>query len=231
LVQNYLERRWTPAGLSGGKFCEIVYTIIDGFGTGSYASKPSKPRDMVQACKALENRTNVTRSFQILIPRLLPALYEVRNNRNVGHVGGDVDSNHMDSAAVLAISGWIMCELVRVLHSMSTSDAQQVVDALAIRRIPLVWDGANGMRRVLDPKVRLEDQVLLLLGEGTEVHVSDLLTWTGAANKAYFKKVLRALAKSRMIELSADGNDAAILPPGSARVESVVQAHQLKFPT
>lgn len=66
------------------------------------------------------------RSFQILIPRLLPALYEIRNNRNVGHVGGDVDPNFMDSTAVLGTANWIMAELVRVFHSVSTPEAQAI---------------------------------------------------------------------------------------------------------
>jgi hypothetical protein len=48
---------------------------------------------------------------------MLPALYEVRNNRNVGHTGGDVDPNHMDSVAVLSKCNWIMGELVRVYHT------------------------------------------------------------------------------------------------------------------
>lgn len=202
IVQNYLERRWTPASLSGGKFCEIVYTIIDGYGTGTYAGSPSKPASMVNACRSLENRTNVPRSFQILIPRLLPALYEVRNNRGVGHVGGDVDPNHMDSAAVLAIANWIMAELVRVLHATTTTEAQHIVDALSTRRIPLVWDGANGVRRVLDPNVPLRDQILLLVGVSPEsTDISALLTWTGSKDRAYFKKLLRTLAKERMVEL------------------------------
>ena len=108
IVQNYLEQRWTPTELSGGKFCEIVYTIIKGFGLGTYDRKPSKPRNFVDACKRLENVTGIPRSFQILIPRMLPSLYEIRNNRNVGHVGGDVDPNQMDSQAVVQITGWIM---------------------------------------------------------------------------------------------------------------------------
>ena len=101
IVQNYMERRWSPSELSGGLFCEIVYTILDGHAKGSYASKPTKPSNFVGACKKLESNTGVPRSFQILIPRLLPALYEIRNNRGVGHVGGDVDPNHMDAQAVL----------------------------------------------------------------------------------------------------------------------------------
>jgi hypothetical protein len=229
IVQSYLERRWTPAGLSGGKFCEIVYTIVDGYGTGTHALKPAKPANMVDACRALEKRAHVPRSFQILIPRLLPALYEVRNNRGAGHVSGEVDSNHMDSAFVLAVTGWIMAELVRVLHATSTTEAQQIVDALSTRRIPLVWDGANGMRRVLDPKVPLRDQILLLLGAGTEATKADLLTWTGCKNKQYFTKLLHELATARMIEITPDGLQASLLPPGNVRVEAVVQAHELKF--
>jgi hypothetical protein len=74
IVSHYLEHRWSPAELSGGKFCEIVYTIIDGFAKGAYASAPSKPPDFVGACRSLEKLTHLPRSFQILLPRLLPAL-------------------------------------------------------------------------------------------------------------------------------------------------------------
>src|SRR6266851_1018203 len=77
-------------------------------------------------------RTNihVPRSFQILIPRLLPALYEVRNNRGVGHIGGDVDPNHMDATFVISSCNWVMAELVRVYHDLSTNEAQEIVDTL-----------------------------------------------------------------------------------------------------
>jgi hypothetical protein len=138
IVQNYLERKWLPSELSGGRFCEIVYTILDGFASTSYAASPSKPANFPHACRRLENNSSVPRSFQILIPRMLPALYEIRNNRGVGHVGGDVDPSHMDATAVLGMVNWIMAELVRVFHRLPTSEAQQVVDQLVDRRIPIV---------------------------------------------------------------------------------------------
>src|SRR5689334_22030331 len=111
IVRNYIEQKWRPTEISGGWFCEIVYTIIAGYG-GTYAAKPEKPRDFLTACRALEGNTKAPRGFQILIPRMLPPLYEVRNNRGVGHAGGDVDSNHMDSTAVLYMTSWVMGELV-----------------------------------------------------------------------------------------------------------------------
>jgi hypothetical protein len=231
IVQNYLERRWTPAGVSAGKFCEIVYTIIDGHGSGSYCAKPTKPTNMLASCRGLEGRTGVPRSFQILIPRLLPALYEVRNNRGIGHAGGDVDPNHMDATLVLAAANWIMAELVRVLHATpSTSDAQAIVDSLAARRMPLVWE-EGGVKRVLDAKQSLQDQVLLLASSTVgRALTSDLLSWTGASNRSYFKRLLRALHKKRFIELSEDESQVSVLPPGAARVEELVRTHIAKIP-
>ena len=152
IVQNFLEQRWLPTELHGGRFSETVYTILDGHAKSSYAPAPAKPADFVAACRALEKNklAHVPHSFQILIPRMLPALYDVRNNRNVGHVGGDVDSNHMDAVAVLSMSNWIMGELVRVYHNLTTIQAQQLVDALVEVRLPAVWTGDDGVKRVLE---------------------------------------------------------------------------------
>jgi len=223
IIQNYSEHRWSPSELSGGKFCEIVYTILDGYANGNYAAHPSKPADFVGACRRLEQHTQVPRSFQVLIPRLLPALFEVRNNRGVGHVGGDVDPNHMDATFVVSSCNWVIAELVRVFHNLSTADAQNVVGTIVERRIPLIWEGEN-MRRVLDPTLTLGAQVLLLLSTSTgKVATSDLLNWTGYENRNYFYKLLRELHGERMIELAADEKHALILPPGSDEAAKIVQ--------
>jgi hypothetical protein len=155
IVQNYSEHRWSPSELSGGKFCEIVFAILDGHAKGTYAVSP-------RACRKLEQNKHVPRSFQILIPRLLPTLFELRNNRGVGHAGGDVDPNHMDATLVLTSCNWVMSELVRVYHNLQPKEAQSLVDSLVERRIPLIWEG-DDVRRVLDPNMKLRSQVLLLL--------------------------------------------------------------------
>jgi hypothetical protein len=171
----------------------------------------------------LENNSGVPRSFQILIPRLLPALYEIRNNRSVGHVGGDVDPNHMDSAAVLAMCNWIMCELVRVYHNLDTSEAQKVVDSLAEMRIPVVWSDGN-VKRILQPALRLPQQILLLIATSVpDVSVQELLDWTECASKKHFMNTIRALHKARLIEFTTATGRAQILPPGTKQVEKLVR--------
>jgi hypothetical protein len=227
LVTNYSEQKWTAAELSGGKFCEIVYTILDGYAKGTYPAKPSKPSNFVEACRRLENNSGVPRSFQILIPRLLPPLYEIRNNRNVGHVGGDVDPNHMDATTVLAMVAWVMAELVRVFHATSVGEAQEIVDSIVERPVPLIWQSGQ-VKRVLNPKLKLREQVLVLVGScAGPVDLTSLQDWTECKNRTYFNKVIGALHKSRLIEAS-DGSTLRLLPPGTATVSQIIANHKDK---
>ncbi len=227
IVQHYIEQRWRPSELSGGHFCEIVYTILNGHGSGNFASVPEKPSNFVDACRRLEQNSHVPRSLQILIPRLLPALYEIRNSRSVGHVGGDVDPNHVDSVAVLSIASWIMAELVRVFHQLPSMDeAQKIVDAIAERRIPLIWKDQR-IKRILDAKMSMPNQILVFLAsEIKALSFDDLLRWTECSNKAYFKRTLRKLHEERKIEYNEEEGLIKILPPGTSHAEKLLKAYQ-----
>jgi hypothetical protein len=146
-------------------------------------------------------------------------MYEIRNNRGVGHVGGDVDPNFMDASAVLSMANWIMAELVRVYHQLQTDEAEKVINLLVERRVPLVWQ-IGQIKRVLDISLNLKDQVLLLVcSSPTQVTADELITWIGYDDRRYFKRLLRDLHNKRLIELSADETNIEILPPGTKYVE------------
>jgi len=227
IISHYLERKWQPSELSGGLFSEIVFSILDGFGKGSYPSKPAKPRNFVAACNALDQHQNSPRSFRILIPRVLVAIYEVRNNRNVGHVGGDVDPNEMDASLVLNATTWVMAELIRVLHQLSVKDAQQIVNALIERKTPLVWESGN-VKRILDPKLKFPQQILILLAVTKGgIKFDDLQNWLEQDNTVYLKKMISKLHKDRFVEWNQTENTILLLPPGANAVESLIQSHKL----
>ncbi|MGN6117032.1 MAG: hypothetical protein ACTHN2_16080 [Nitrobacter sp.] len=229
IIQNYSEHRWSPTELSAGRFCEIVHSILAGFGSGTYPLRASKPADFVSACRMLEQNKSVPRSFQILIPRTLPALYEVRNNRGVGHVGGDVDPNHMDSTFVVSSCNWVLAELVRVFHKLSIEEAQQLVDAIAERRVPLIWQGRD-VKRVLNPKVEARDQVLLLVATSPgKILVKDLRSWTEYKNSSRFIDLLKTLHAARFIEFSECNSTVEILPPGSLEASKISDRYGSKF--
>jgi len=200
-LRNYRERRWEPAELNGGKLCEIVYTILKGHVTGAFPAKSSKPSNMVDACRALEQASTFPRSIRIQIPRMLVALYEVRNNRGVGHVGGDVNPNHMDAACVLEMSKWVMSELVRVFHDTSTEEAALAVDSLVERTSPTVWKVGNNLR-VLDYQKSMKDKLLLLAYHSRgAVQEADVFRWVEHSNASVFRRdIVRPLHKTKLIE-------------------------------
>jgi hypothetical protein len=225
VARNFAEHRWEPAELNAGKFCEVVYTILEGAVSGTFASKASKPAKMVDACRALEGKpANAARpgdrSLRILIPRILPALYEIRNNRGVGHVGGDVDPNFQDAVAVYQMTSWIMAELVRIFHQVSLEEAQRTVDGLVERKHPVIWH-QGGIRRVLDPSLLKSDQALFLLySAGGWIDDGELAGWVEYQNLTEFRnKVLRPFHKKRLIEYDGNLHRVHLTPRGSEDVE------------
>ncbi|MCI0559084.1 MAG: hypothetical protein MN733_11355 [Nitrososphaera sp.] len=225
LTNNFREHRWLPSELSGGKFCEIVFTILQGYATKNYPSSPQKPNDFVSACRKLETYKGMPRSFQILIPRLLPALYEIRNNRGVGHVGGDIDPNQIDATLIISICSWIMAELVRVYHDLPISDAQAVANRLIEYPSPIIWQ-CDQIKRILKNGLNLADQVLVLVASegGRPVTGKQLLRWTEYENKPYFLRVLNRLHTERCIEFDKSKDQVRLLPPGAQIASRIIAA-------
>jgi hypothetical protein len=233
IASNFAEHRWEPAELNGGKFCECVYWICHGYINGAYKAKPTKPPNMRDDCRAIEGMVGSgkpgDRSLRILIPRILPALYEIRNNRGVGHVGGDVDPNLMDSTAVYSMASWILAELVRVFHSVKTTEAQETVDALVERKTPLIWSPGTA-NWVLDTDLNAADQTLLLLPQAlgwvAELQLLKSVEYSNAS--VYRAKVLMKLHKDRMIEFDRANARARISPKGARHVEEEIIAPRMQ---
>lgn len=221
IVRNFREARWEPAELNGGKLCEVVYTILRGYIDNSYPSAPAKPPNMVDACRGLEEApASLPRSVRIQIPRMLLALYEIRNNRGVGHVGGDVDPNHMDAVVVLYMAKWIMAELIRIFHTVDTETATAAVEALIEREVPLVWEVA-GVKRVLNPSLSRKDKALLLLhATSGPVPEADLARWIEHPVLSHFRRdVLTPAHRAKLLERDAATGLVHLSPNGARYVE------------
>lgn len=156
---------------------------------------------------------------------MLVALYEVRNNRGVGHAGGDVNPNEMDATVVLYMSKWLVAELVRVLHTLTTDEAADVVEALIERQVPLVWRHES-KKRVLKTGLTLKKNVLLLLlAESGDVAEDALASWLEHTNRGNLRKnVLRPGHKERLWEFDEAEGTLRLLPPGIEAAEALVAA-------
>jgi hypothetical protein len=68
-----------------------------------------------------------------------------------------------------------------------------MVDFITNRKIPLVWE-VGKMKRILNPSISMNDQVLLLISSSSgQTKTDELFEWIGYDNKGYFLKLLRQL--------------------------------------
>jgi hypothetical protein len=148
-------------------------------------------------------------------------MYSIRNKRGIGHVGGDVEANRIDSATLSRTADWVICELIRIYHGFSLEEAQDIVDSLAVRQLPDVWD-VGGEKRVLIKGLTSSQEVLLLLYSSVESFVlaEDLCEWVEYSQKSMFRRnILKPLHKKRLIEYDEETEIVYISPLGVKEVE------------
>lgn len=135
-------------------------------------------------------------------------------------MGGEVNPNHQDAEAVVAISQWMMAELIRIFHDVDIDAAAEAVDYIVERRIPLIWE-VNGKVRVLNPSLSTNDKTLAILYSKKETLSVDTLfeSLEYRNNSRYRNELLDELHSSRFIEYDRGGDSATISPLGVRYVE------------
>ncbi len=227
LKRDHREGRHDAAGLAAGKLCEVVLRLLQYTVTGTYTPFGTKIANFADECRRLETSPAgaSAESIRVVIPRSLNFLYTMRNKRGIGHVGGDVDANKIDSAALARLADWIICELVRVFHGLSLEEAQDIIDNLAQRELPDVWE-VGGKKRVLRNDLTASEQVLLFLYTDPSSYqlAEDLCAWIEYSPSMFKRNILRPLHRKRLIEFDEESELVYLSPLGVQKVEMTILA-------
>jgi hypothetical protein len=223
IKRNYMLDRHEPAELNGGKFVEACYRIVQAVsGGGSFTPVGVSINDMIGKLRAIEQLpvAAANEAYRIHIPRALLTIYNVRNKRGVGHLGGDVNPNHADATLLAGIADWVVAELFRIHYECTLTEAQGIVDSIVQRDLPLVAE-VGDLRRVLLGSLSLKQQTLVLLfncATGRKT-VADLIRDVEPKDPAaYVRRVIRPLHQERMVDAS-EPDSLVLLPPGAKYVE------------
>jgi hypothetical protein len=225
LKAAFIEGRFESCGLRAGKFCEIAIRVLQHSLTAAYLPLADKLPNYKAQCEAIEQLSSSTgpESLRILMPRALSFLYTLRNKRGIGHVG-EIDANEIDAATCVRLADWCLTEFIRVAHKLSIEEAQALVDSIAERRVPLLWE-IQGKKRILKHDLGYKPTVLLLLYSEpiNGVALEDLLAWTDNPRKDNFlRTVILPLHKTRLIEYDRENELIFISPLGNQRVEEEI---------
>lgn len=234
LIKAYVDvkKAWAngdhdACGLRGGKFCEVLLRYLQHELTGAHTAFGDRLPVFVDECRRLEQvpKASGPESLRVLMPRALNFVYTLRNKRDIGHVGGDLDANEIDAATMLRTIDWCLSELIRVKHDISLEEAQALLDAIAERQLPVVWAVA-GRKRVLNTSLTLSDQTLLLLYSDPDsaVAIEDLAEWVEASRLSNFKdRVIAKLHAARLIEFDSETFTVVLSPTGAEAAEEILR--------
>lgn len=221
-----IQNEYDAIGVRAGKLAEALLRVLQHVLTGTYTPLSRGLGNFrVEALKIEQTPTSAgPEGLRLLMPRALLFMYTLRNKRDFGHVGGEVDANAVDAVTALRLADWCMAELVRVSRSIPIDDAQVLCDAMIERQVPLVWN-VLGRKRILATGLSYRDQTLLLLYAELEegVPTEDLFAWTEHSNRGAFRRdVLGPLHRSRLIEWDQEMEMAILSPRGIQTVEEVL---------
>ncbi len=231
LKRSQLEANYEAAGIRCGKFCEVLVRLLQEEITGSHTAFGNRIPDMANECRNLITAqcSAVPESLKIIVPRALIFLYTMRNKRGIGHIGGDIDANSIDLATIERVTDWILCELIRVYHKLPIEEAQELIDSLAVRKLPVIWEVA-GKKRVLRKRLSSKQKVLVILYSqpDTAILTEDLRSWVEYSNPTNFVNlVLTDLHQKRLIEYDKQSELVYLSPSGAKLVEDEILKHEM----
>src|SRR2546425_8270199 len=124
IESNYALRKWKTSELDSGHFVEAARRLLENVLLGAYTPIGQSLPKFNDGVLAQYEKGAGHESFRILIPRVLKAIYNIRNKRGVGHVG-PVSPNEIDSTLILYSAKWVLAELVRLASGFSPADVQR----------------------------------------------------------------------------------------------------------
>jgi len=219
IKQNLAYRRFRPSELDGGRFGECMLRLFQHLDGKQYTPFGIQVKDSDTIINRMQNISGLHDSIRLHIPKLVKLLIDVRNRRNVAHVGGDIDPNFSDSIFISQMSDWIMTEMVRVFYACSIEDANKIVTAINEIHVPIVAS-VDGFIRIQNTGLDATKKVLVILYNKNPEKVSDtdLIRWLEYSNTSRFRKnILKDLHTDALIHYQ--NAFCSLLPKGILYVE------------
>jgi hypothetical protein len=227
LIEAYVEakRHFYLGGLrlsevEGGRFCEAAFRLLQIITAGRF-TPVGKQLDTEKLIVQLANfpAGSYPDSVRVHLPRALRVVYDIRNKRDAAHLADGIDPNTQDATLVVSTLDWVLAEFVRLYHTVTANEAQQMVESLVTRRAPAVQEFA-GFLKVLNPALRAKDSMLLLLyqrGTGGATY-AELLGWANPKMKANLRRTLAQLVHDQAY-VHYDGSKYLVTESGIRDVE------------
>jgi hypothetical protein len=212
--------RYRPEELRGGRFAEALLRVLEHLSAPAQAYTPfGQQLDRQRIVNRVRNNGALHPSLRVFVLSMAEILLDVRNRRDVAHIGGDVNPNYADSRLVCQLADWSLTELIRLYYQCPVEEAQRIVDHINQIRVPIVAE-VEGFVRIQDTSLRAKDRTLVALyhKRPEKQRDTDLMAWVQYQHPTRYKKeILRQLHDEALIHY--DKGFCTLLPKGVVYVE------------
>jgi len=226
LSSRFARRDWAPAELNGGRFAEAVLRFLEWRVRGGQYTPIGKQLNRQEILKMVADDSSLPDGLRFHVARCSEILMDIRNKRDVGHLGIDIDVKQMDAQLVMRLAAWTLAEIVREAGKLSAEDAQTLIDRLSVRRQPLV-ENVGGDLVVVATDLSAKERALVGLYHAfpEPMGIKALKAAVGYQNVTQFRALLHQQAKAGIAHLK--GDDVYLTAKGVAWVENNI-AMELK---
>lgn len=217
--RNYYLGGLRLSEVEGGRFSEACFRILEQITTGSFTPIGQQ----LNTDLLIRNLANIpasqhSESIRLHIPRALRLVYDIRNKRDAAHLADGIDPNFQDATLVVTNIDWILAEFIRVLHNLSTNEAQEIVNSIVTKSIPVIQD-FNGFLLVLNPNLRASNHCLALLYQcgDSGASMKELKSWVAPKMRSNLNRTLSTLIEKRLVH--HNGENYLITLTGQKEVE------------
>lgn len=161
LESRFARHDWGPGQLNGGRFAEAVLRYLEWKQAGSYTAI-GQQLNRTRAVNVISADTSLPEALRFHVRRCAELLLDVRNKRDVAHLGTSIDVKEMDSRLVLRLASWSLAEIIREEAGVRAEEVQRVVDRLSAREVPLVEE-IDGEIVVLATDLSATQRAMLVL--------------------------------------------------------------------
>jgi hypothetical protein len=138
MIKEFQQGAWEESIGKGGKFIEAVLKAL-WIHTGN-TLPPARQFKADNVINQLAKQSTFDDSVRLTIPRACRFAYDIASNRGARHDPTEINPNEMDANAVVAVTSWILGEMVRYAQkgTLKPDEVKALVDGLAEKKYPLM---------------------------------------------------------------------------------------------
>lgn len=215
---------WEKCLLRGGKLAETVAKLLHYLREDSCPTHVQVESEMQKA----EYAAALPEEMRLLVPRHVRVLYDHRSKRGGSH--SSFDPNEMDCHVVLAVSDWVLGELLRLYGHLPPHEASKLVSRLGSTHTPLVDDmDGEPLTLTVGASARLEIALLLRRFYPERVSRVQLQQWLPNHKPGNIRATLHNMKQAK--EIHENDHGCRLTARGLQYIEGQIRRQLARLPS